>query len=357
MRDISEALDRWFAAGERVALATVISTWGSAPRPIGSKMAVASGGDMAGSVSGGCVEGAVFEEAQGVMESGRAKVVRFGVSNESAWEVGLSCGGTIEIFIEALAADTYATMKADLDAQNLFARAVTVAIPDGDGGVLGAERFVRPDGSIDGDGSVDGDGSIDGDGPLGHPDVAARLAARFGTFGAERVTLDDGHQVFVETFPPRRRLVIVGAVHVAIPLVTFANSLGFHTIVVDPRTAFATRERFPHAAELDTRWPDAALEELGIDENTFIALLSHDFKLDLPALDVALKRPVRYLGALGSKKTHGKRVKALEERGFDSETIGRIHNPIGLDLGGRRAEEIAVAVIAEMVAVDHGRNP
>ncbi|MEM7587537.1 MAG: XdhC family protein [Acidobacteriota bacterium] len=161
--------------------------------------------------------------------------------------------------------------------------------------------------------------------------------------------------VFIEVHAPRPKLVIIGAVHVAAALVTFAKVLGFKTHVVDPRTAFATPERFAHADELSTAWPDEALRNLGITENTFIALLSHDQKLDLPALQIALPSPARYIGALGSKKTHRKRVAALLEAGIPSEQIERIHNPIGLDLGGRRAEEIAAAILAEMIAVQHGK--
>ncbi len=163
--------------------------------------------------------------------------------------------------------------------------------------------------------------------------------------------------IFIEVHPPRPKLVVVGAVHVAAALVSFASTLGFRTVVVDPRTAFATPERFAHADELRTDWPGEALSALGIDENTYIALLSHDLKLDLPALEVALPSPARYVGALGSKRTHRKRVEALEEKGFSAEAIERIHNPIGLDLGGRRAEEIAVAILAEMIAVNHGKRP
>ena len=162
--------------------------------------------------------------------------------------------------------------------------------------------------------------------------------------------------IFVEVHPPRPKLIVVGAVHVAAALVGFAKTLGFRTVVVDPRTAFATPERFAHADELRTDWPDAALRALGIDQNTYLALLSHDLKLDLPALEVALDSPARYVGALGSKKTHGKRMAALEEKGFSAAAIARIHNPIGLDLGGRRAEEIAVAIVAEMIAVNHGKR-
>ena len=188
--------------------------------------------------------------------------------------------------------------------------------------------------------------------------VGERATELLRSFRSQRQSFPAGGaeaDVLIEVHPPRPKLVIVGAVHVAAALVTFANTLGFRTIVVDPRTAFATPERFGHADELITEWPDEALGAIGINENTYLALLSHDLKLDVPALQVALSSPARYIGALGSKKTHGKRLAALEELGISGEVVERIHNPIGLNLGGRRAEEIAVAIIAEMIAVGHGK--
>ncbi len=200
------------------------------------------------------------------------------------------------------------------------------------------------------------------EGSLGTPELdevaAVHASALLASFRSERKTLPaDGGEVdlFFEIHPPRPKLVIVGAVHVAAALVTFAKELGFKTIVVDPRTAFATPERFAHADELRTDWPDEALAAIGLNENTYLALLSHDLKLDVPALRIALPSPARYVGALGSKKTHAKRLAALAEAGLTGEVVERIHNPIGLDLGGRRAEEIAVAILAEMIAVRHGK--
>ena len=193
--------------------------------------------------------------------------------------------------------------------------------------------------------------------PAGPPGGERRAAA---SFRSQRRTLPTGDvevDVFFEIHPPRPKLVIVGAVHVAAALVTFARELGFKTIVVDPRTAFATPERFAHADELRTDWPDEALVKTGINENTYLALLSHDLKLDVPALKVALPSAARYIGALGSKKTHAKRLAALAEAGVVGAAVERIHNPIGLDLGGRRAEEIAMAILAEMIAVQHGKSP
>ncbi len=194
--------------------------------------------------------------------------------------------------------------------------------------------------------------------------LVARARELFVAFRSERFELEAGGEtlagepldVFLEIHAPRPKLVIVGAVHVAIPLVTFAKTLGFRTHVVDPRSAFATPERFAHADELLTLWPDEALERIGLNETTYLALLSHDLKLDVPALEIALPSPARYIGALGSKKTHQKRLKALTETGVSPELQARIHNPIGFDLGGRRAEEMAVAILAEIVAVSHGRG-
>lgn len=348
MRDVLPEIDQWLAEGKRVALATVVEVWGSAPRPLGSKMAISDAGDMAGSVSGGCVEGAVFEEAQGVIDRGAPKLLGFGVSDETAWSVGLSCGGRIEVYVEPLATalsqtDLDRRLRESLDAERLVALATVV-----EGSGLGARMLICADGSAAGS--------------LGLPELDHRAHEKarelFASFACDqlRVSRESGEiRVFVEVHPPRPKLIVVGAVHVAIPLVRFAKILGLRTVVVDPRTAFATPERFGHADELHTTWPDAALRHVGLNEASYLALLSHDIKLDLPALEVALHSPARYVGALGSKKTHGKRVAALREKGFSETEIARIKNPIGLDLGGRRAEEIAVAIIAEIVSASHGK--
>ena len=356
MRDLLPQIRSWQKAGKAVAVATVVKVWGSAPRPIGSAMAITDAGDMAGSVSGGCVEGAVYEEAQGVLQDGSPRLVSFGVSDEDAWAVGLSCGGQIDVYVEALPAPDAEGERADvwhglldsIEREELVVLATVVA-----GDAVGRQVLLRPEGgTFEAKAGALGE-ALDEDTlhELAHQALPA-FASKRHALGTEDTPLE----LFVAIHPPRPRLIIVGAVHVAIPLVHFAQALGFRVEVVDPRTAFATPERFPHADGLHTDWPDEALRKLSLDENTFLALLSHDLKLDIPALEVALPSPARYIGALGSKKTHGKREKALEERGIDAESIARIHNPIGLNLGGRRAEEIALAVAAEMVAVSHGRS-
>ena len=240
--------------------------------------------------------------------------------------------------------EIYRKLKEALGADRLLALASVVSGP---GAYLGRQHLVWPDGS--------------GEGELGElaEELAERSGKAFATFRSESFRVELGGQaadVFLEVHPPRPKLVVVGAVHAAIYLVRFAGALGFRTYVVDPRSAFATPERFAGADELSTEWPDVALRRIGINESTYLALLSHDLKLDVPALKVALSSPARYIGALGSKKTHQKRLMALAEEGIPEALRERIHNPIGLDLGGRRAEEMAVSILAEIIAVSHGKG-
>ncbi len=346
MRDVLESIETWRRKGHGVALATVVKVWGSAPRPPGSKMAVSSGGAMAGSVSGGCVEGAVFEESQEVLSTGRPKLLTFGVSDEQAWTVGLSCGGEIQIYVEALSEsgqEMYEALHRSLRDERFVALATVVA-----GAGLGQRRLLWPEGESLG--SL-GDTSLD-------EAVQERVEKSSETAGACRFSVETGaglQEVFLEFHRPRPKLILVGAVHVAIPLISLAKIAGFRTVVIDPRGTFATEERFAEADELIREWPQEALEKILLHQATYVATLSHDPKIDLPAITAVLREPVRYIGALGSKKTHAKRVAELEERGFSEEEIRRIHAPIGLDLGGRRPEEIAVAVLAEVVAAANGK--
>lgn len=241
-------------------------------------------------------------------------------------------------------AEIYEQLKESLAAERLVALATVVAGPG-----LGEQLLLWPDGRRLG--SL-GEGGLDGE-------VAAWAAERLAAQRNDRASFAVGGEsaeVFLDVHPPPPQLILVGAVHTAIPLITFARALGFRTLVVDPRGAFATPERFAAADRLIREWPQEALPKLNLNESTYVALLSHDLKIDLPALRIALRSPVRYVGALGSTRTHAKRVAALEEEGFSEEELGRIHAPIGLDLGGRRPEEIAVSIIAEIVAVAHGKR-
>ncbi len=350
MRELLPAIDRWRAENKRVALATVVKLYGSAPVPLGSKMAISSTGEMAGSVSGGCVEGAVVQEALAILESDRSKLLVYGIADELAQSVGLACGGTIEVFVEPLDPPSVkSTEAAEVRAQGKFEEGVrhgrlvalaTVLTGPAIGGklliLLGGESF----------------GSLD-DAALAEA-VQTRAASCLAALQSERVTLESAAgpvEVFIDVQPPQPRLFIVGAVHIAAALVTYANVLGFRTVVLDSRRAFATPDRFAHAAELVTRWPADALAEQELDEGSCVVVLTHDEKIDNPALAVALRSPARYIGALGSRKTHAKRVAALRELGLDDAELARIHAPIGIPIAARRPEEIALSIMAEIVAV------
>jgi xanthine dehydrogenase accessory factor len=368
VRDVLPAIDRWRAAGQGVAVATVIKVWGSAPRPIGSRMVISSAGQMDGSVSGGCVEGAVLEAAQAVLATRQPRLLKFGVSDDRAWAVGLSCGGEIEVFVEPV---DDPPLRAPLAVPGDAVSAGTEKPAPGTGA---CDRLVR--GAMEADRPVVVATVVEGAtvgarlafepggasaGSLGSValDAVARERARelLTGFRCEKITVPSdpaSADLFIECLGPRQTVLIVGAVHVAIPLVRLAGLLGFRTVVVDPRGAFATADRFGHADQLLAEWPDEAFAQVGLTAGTFLVVLSHDLKIDVPAIALALRSPAPYIGALGSAKTQRKRAAALEDEGFTAADLARIHSPIGLDLGGRRAEEVALAIMAEVVAVSHG---
>ena len=349
MRDILPHLKLWRERGDRLALATVIKTWGSAPRAAGAKMAVNEKGDFVGSVSGGCVETAVISEAMKMIATGApAKLLRFGVSDEQAWSVGLACGGSIEVLVECWPARQ--TENAALPQEALLdvwledlaqAKPVVVArMLDEQAPGLGRQVLLRRDGSERGE--------------LGDESLANILRARAGAFfereQAEVITAG-ATAVFVESIFPAPKLIIIGAVHIAIPLATIAKTLDYEVILLDPREAFATEERFPHVDRMLRQWPDEALMKIGIDAGTCIVILTHDPKLDDPALKFALQHRPAYLGVLGSKRTHEKRIKRLKEDGITEEQLATVHAPVGMDLGGRTPAEIALSIMAEIVAL------
>ena len=310
MLDLLDTINAWRARGDAVALATVVKVTGSAPRPAGAKMAVSARGEIAGSVSGGCVEGAVIESALEVIESGRPQLVHFGIADETAWSVGLMCGGQIDVFVERL--DTQFDEIAQLArARRRFAVQTLVS-----GDRIGA-RTIIPD--------------LD----PGSPPQPAGSA-------------------FLDIIEPPARLYIIGGTHISIALTTIARTLGYYVTVIDPRQVFATPERFAHADKLVVAHPQRALTPDMIDTSTCFAILTHDPKVDDPALKIALNSPARYIGALGSRKTHAARLERLRQAGFTQAQLDRIHAPIGLDIGARAPEEIAVAIAAEMVKVKAG---
>ncbi len=337
MEDVLSSLEMWQAEGERIALATVVKVIGSAPRGEGSRMAITASGKMAGSVSGGCVEGAVFEEAQRAIRTGRPRLIRFGIGDEQAWDVGLACGGTIEVFVEPCTPGLCEILKKFVTAGQSIALATVVG---GDG--VGRRLLVDLTGEVTGS--------------LGSPELDLRATrdaqALLKREASTTLTYDDlGLEVFFDVHPARPKLVIVGAVHVAIPLTHFARQLGFKVTVVDARAVFATPERFAEADELIVDWPDQALARLALDSQTWVVVLTHDEKLDDPALMAALTSPVPYIGALGSDKTHARRVARLKAEGITDAQLSRIHAPIGLDIGGRTPEEIAISILAQIIAV------
>jgi xanthine dehydrogenase accessory factor len=345
MIDVLSEVQAWLKAGESVAVATVVRVAGSAPRPVGARLVASSGGRMAGSVSGGCVETTVFAELMDVLDGGPPRLLEFGITEDMIWDVGLACGGTIHVYCQALD-PALAGAMADLAAAGTPAVLVTL-LEDGPATPAGATALVTAAGIVAGE--VPG-AAVDA--------ARARLDAYIP--GGEVLRLAAGDdaalQVYVESFLAPPRLLIVGGVHVAIPLTRFAKELGFSVIVTDPREKFANRERFPEADEVWVAWPDEALARLDVDERTYVVLLTHDPKIDEPTLAAALDTNAAYVGAIGSRSTHAERFARMEKWGVTREQLGRVYAPIGLDLGGRTPAETALSIIAEVVAVKNGRS-
>lgn len=332
---VTQAL-AWRQAGRKVALATVARTWGSSPRPAGSKLAVNEATEFVGSVSGGCIEGAVIQDALEVMATGESRMLEFGVSDETAWEVGLACGGKIEVFVEAVDPGAgrgvaHAVLEELLAVRRARRAAVLVTPLDGS-----PHRVVAAGA---------------GDALAGDP-LAAAIAQVARRDQAEVVD-GAGGAVLLEPQSAPLRLIVVGAVHAAQPLAEMAALSGFAVTIVDPRRAFATAARFP-GQSLVVSWPEAALTELAPDERTAVVALTHDPKIDDPALVAALRSPAFYIGCLGSRKTHGARRTRLGERGIDAAALDRLHGPVGLRIGARTPAEIAVSILAEIIAALRG---
>ena len=344
MRDVLPDIDRWREQGKPVALATVVQTWGSSPRTVGAKMAVTADGGMTGSVSGGCVEGAVFEEGTEALKTGRAKLVHFGVADETAWEVGLACGGSIDVFVQPLDAEIY---KAIRDALVTERPLVSATVVKGPAALMGNGIVIDEQAGIIG---AIGSG-------LDEPVIAAaRAALAAGQSQHLPLTAEaETAELFIEVMLPSPVLIAVGGVHMSVALTALAKTLGYRTVVVDPRKAFGNANRFPHVDQLIQEWPDDALKQTGLTRSTAIAMLTHDPKLDDPGLKIALPSPAFYVGALGSKGTQAKRRQRLLEEGITEEQMARLRGPIGLDLGGRTPEEVALAIMAEIVAARNGR--
>jgi xanthine dehydrogenase accessory factor len=345
MRDLLPTLDDWAARDPHLALATVVRTSGSTPRPTGARLLVDRDGRMAGSVSGGCLEAAVIGEAQSTL-AGEAppRLLHYGISDELGWEVGLACGGSVDIFVETVRWDgSDPVLLAVRDAVQADRAVALLTVVDGDD--AGARFAVAEDGGV---ASTIGRAMLDAA-------VLDAVQRRFasGLAGTDEV---EGVSVFIDPIVPAPQLAVVGAVHIAIALTAMAKAAGYRVTVIDPRSAFLTAERLPGADRLIAQWPDEALPQLQLGPRDAAVCLAHDPKFEDPALGVLLHSPVGYVGAIGSRTTHGKRVARLREAGFDDEAIARIHSPVGLDLGAATPEEIALAVLAEVVATRRGRS-
>jgi xanthine dehydrogenase accessory factor len=326
LKDVLDTLERWVSEGLRAATATVVRTERSAPRDPGAVLAVSEKGEVAGSVTGGCVEPAVYEEAQAVLAGGPPRLVTYGIADDEAFEVGLPCGGTVHIFVDALDPKLVAPIAQAVEAERPVALAVRTTGP-----AIGEKSLVYAD-------TPDG-GEIAG--------KARALLAR----GETGFVAVDGEEVFVSSFAPRPRLYVFGAIDFASALASIGRYLGYHVTVCDARAKFVTPERFPDVDELVVDWPDRFLAAAPVDERTAICVLTHDEKFDVPILKEAVKSPAGYIGAMGSRRTTERRAERLREEGITDEELARIHAPIGLKIASRSPEEVAVAIAAEIISV------
>lgn len=334
MNDVLPDIDKWIQRGDRIALATVVAVRKSAPRPPGAKMAVNDSGEIIGAVSGGCVEGAVVEVADQVLRGAPPQLLHFGIADEEAWDVGLPCGGEIDVWVQELTPGKF------VDIAREGGRAAEVTLLEGE--PPGAKLLIPLNGAESGS--------------LGSPklDAQARQAAE------DLIWVENSElrgPMFVDVVGPAPRLIMFGAVPIAAGLCTLARAARWRPYVIDPRARFATRERFPDAEEVIAAWPEPAFEALGgIDPATSIVVLTHDPKLDDAALTIALRSPARYVGAMGSRRAQEARRERLVAAGFEDEELERLAAPVGLDLGALSAEETALSILAEVVAVRHGRE-
>ena len=353
MRDILTPITKWWEAGETFGLATVVRTFSSAPREPGAALAVSAGGEVVGSVSGGCVEGAVYELSGQVSADGQAVLQTYGVSDDDAFAVGLTCGGIIDIFVEPVSRATFPELG-EIAAAVAAGEPVAVATVIAGPGQLGARRVIRaadhvpPAGTLGSGDRLDQAVDDDARGMLAQGLTGVR---RYGPDGERR---RDELAVFVQSFAPPPRMLVFGAIDFAAAVARAGKFLGYRVTVCDARPVFATASRFPDADEVVTDWPHRYLSGIATDSRTVICVLTHDPKFDVPLLEVALRRPAAYIGAMGSRRTHEDRLARLREAGMTEEELARLRSPIGLDLGARTPEETAVAIAAELIQLRWG---
>jgi len=344
VHDVTAEVGRLHASGERFALATVVGTWASAPRQPGAAMLVAGSGEATGSVSGGCVEGAVYELAQQVLDEGEAVLQRYGVSDDDAFAVGLTCGGTIDIFVESVDTTTFPELGEVLSSVAADGPVAVATVIDGPGRV-GAHQVVWP-GRVAGSlGSKRLDDAV-ADDVRGMLDHGVTGVLHIGPDGERR---QDELSVFVQSFAPAPRMLVFGAIDFAAAVARVGKFLGYRVTVCDARGVFATAKRFPEADEVVVEWPHRYLADTEVDSRTVICVLTHDPKFDVPLLEAALRTDAAYIGAMGSRRTHDDRLSRLREEGVSEESLARLASPIGLDIGARTPEETAVSIAAEIV--------
>jgi xanthine dehydrogenase accessory factor len=350
MRDVlDQLLDQW-RSGAEVALATVVGTWSSAPRQPGAAMIVAPEGVAIGSVSGGCVEGAVYELGTEIRNGAAPVLQRYGVSDDDAFAVGLTCGGIIDIFVERVSRTTFPELGEVAD-DIAAGRPVAVAtVVDAEPSLRGHRLIVRPDSVAGRLGSQRLEDAVRDD-ARGLLEQGLTKTIRYGHDGERRV---DDIGVFVASYAPRPRMIVFGAIDFAAAVARMGSFLGYRVTVCDARPVFATNKRFPEADEVVVQWPHKYLASTEVDERTVLCVLTHDPKFDVPLLEIALRLPVGYVGAMGSRRTNDDRLKRLRELGLSEVELDRLHAPIGLDIGARTPEETAMSIAAEIVAARWG---
>ncbi|MFQ6026861.1 MAG: XdhC family protein [Dehalococcoidia bacterium] len=345
MKDILPDLDRWQSLGEEIALATVVRVQRSAPRPAGARLIVTRKGLMAGSVTSGCVEADVFERALQVLESGKPVVVNYGIADELGFQVGLSCGGSIDVLIEPFYfGDEWNCLRRAIEGQQPAIYAIALAPSQ----LLGHKMTMIPQEGCTGSIAPELDGILLNEG--------GQLAGGGGTKIISLPWEGGEAQVYLEAFPPEPNLVIIGATHTAISLSRMAKEVGLRVTLMDARSALATEERFPDVDQIIRAWPEEGLSGMSLGDHSSVVVLTHDPKFDVPALAGALRSKTRYIGALGSRVTHEQRKSQLRKQGFTDTDFSRIRSPIGLNIGSRTPQELAVAILAEMLAVKYERD-
>ncbi|MGH2733032.1 MAG: XdhC family protein [Actinomycetota bacterium] len=350
MKDVLEELEGWLAQGKRAALATLIATERSAPRDPGAVLAISEDGKVMGSVSGGCVEPAIIEEAMGIIESGQPKRLTYGITDEEACAVGLTCGGTVHLIVERLLpapGEVFTILSKALKEDAPVALVTEVRGPQPGAKILVAEDEIL--GSL-------GDAGLDEavvDQARAMLEMATTGTRYFGPKGEARL---DDVEVFVHSFAQPPDMYVFGAVNLAAAVVRIGKFLGYKVTVCDARKVFANRDRFPEADEIVVKWPDDFLADAPVDRRSAICILTHDPKFDIPLLKIALKTPAAYIGAMGSRRTHERRRATLVEEGVPEEDLVRIQAPIGLDIGARIPEEVAVSIAAQIIALRYQRS-